>query len=75
MEWNGQGRRYDRVPNAASGRMSGYGLVDAYVHYALARDWSVELRANNLLDKDYELAKGFGTQGTNAFVALRYAMH
>ncbi|MDI3514680.1 MAG: vitamin transporter [Rhodocyclaceae bacterium] len=75
VEWNGQGRRYDRVPNAASGRMSGYGLVDAYVHYALARDWSVELRANNLLDKDYELAKGFGTQGTNAFVALRYAMH
>ncbi len=75
VEWNGQGRRYDRVPNAASGQMSGYGLVDAYVHYALARDWSVELRANNLLDKDYELAKGFGTQGTNAFVALRYAMH
>lgn len=75
MEWNGQGRRYDRVPNVDSGRMAGYGLLNAYAHYALAPDWSVELRANNLLDKDYELAKGYGTQGFNAFVALRYAMH
>ena len=75
MEWNGQGRRYDRVPNDATGRMGGYGLMDAYLHYAMARDWSVEVRANNLLDKDYELAKDFGTQGRSAFVALRYAMH
>lgn len=75
VEWNGKGRRYDRVPNTAAGRMGGYGLVDAYVHYAMARDWSVELRANNLFDKDHELAKGYGTQGASAFVALRYAMH
>ncbi|MCK6409961.1 MAG: TonB-dependent receptor, partial [Thauera sp.] len=75
MEWNGQGRRYDRVPNTAAGRMGGYGLMDAYVHYAMAPDWSVEVRANNLLDKDHELAKDFGTPGRSAFVALRYAMH
>lgn len=75
MEWNGQGRRYDRVPNTAAGRMGGYGLMDAYVHYALAPDWSVEVRANNLLDKEHELAKDFGTPGRSAFVALRYAMH
>lgn len=75
VEWNGQGRRYDRVPNTVSGRMGGYGLVDAYVHYAMAPDWSLEVRANNVLDKEYELAKGYGTQGASAFVALRYAMH
>ncbi|MDX9715847.1 MAG: TonB-dependent receptor [Thauera sp.] len=75
VEWNGKGQRYDRVPNAPAGRLGGYGLVDAYVHYAVAPDWSVEVRANNLLDKDYELAKGYGTQGRSVFVALRYAMH
>jgi len=75
VEWNGQGRRYDRTPNTAANRMGGYGLLNAYVHYALAPDWSVEVRANNLLDKDYELAQNYGTQGANAFVAVRYAMH
>ena len=75
MEWNGQGRRYDRIPNSAANRMGGYGLLSAYVHYALAPDWSVEVRANNILDKDYELAQNYGTQGANAFVAVRYAMH
>ena len=75
MEWNGQGRRYDRIPNSVANRMGGYGLLNAYVHYALAPDWSVEVRANNILDKDYELAQNYGTQGANAFVAVRYAMH
>ena len=71
VEWNGQGRRYDRIPNSAANRLGGYGLLNAYVHYTLAPDWSVELRANNLLDKDYELAQNYGTQGANAFVAVR----
>ena len=75
VEWNGQGRRYDRIPNSPATRLDGYGLLNAYVHYAVAPDWSVELRANNLLDKGYELAKNYGTQGANAFIAVRYAMH
>ena len=75
MEWNGQGRRYDRIPNNAASRLDGYGLLNAYVHYAVAPDWSVELRANNLFDKDHELAQNYGTQGANAFIAVRYAMH
>jgi len=74
-EWNAQGARYDDTPNSAANRMGGYGLLNAYVHYALAPDWSVEVRANNILDKDYELAQNYGTQGANAFVAVRYAMH
>lgn len=69
----GQGRRYDKVPNVASGRMGGYALLNAYAQYALARDWRIDVRANNVLDKDYELAKGYGTPGINAFVSLRYA--
>lgn len=83
VEWNGRGTRYDRLPNTDAGRMGGYGLLNAYAHYALARDWSVELRANNVLDKRYELARytygsvlrPYGTQGADFFVALRYAMH
>ncbi|TVT57782.1 MAG: TonB-dependent receptor [Azoarcus sp. PHD] len=76
MELTGQGRRFDTTAsNTSAKRLAGYSLLNAYVHYALAPDWSVELRANNILDRDYELAQGYGTKGANAFVALRYALH
>ncbi|MFC5769096.1 TonB-dependent receptor domain-containing protein [Thauera sinica] len=68
-----QGARYDAVPNTSADRMGGYGLLNAYVHYAPARDWRIEARFNNLLDKDYELVRGYATPGANAFVAVRYA--
>lgn len=68
-----QGARYDAVPNTAAARMGGYGLLNAYLHYMPARDWRVEARLNNLLDKDYELVRGYATPGANAFIAVRYA--
>ncbi|MBR0566770.1 TonB-dependent receptor [Azoarcus sp. L1K30] len=74
-ELTGQGRRFDRTTNTAANKLGGYALLNAYVHYAVARDWSMELRANNILDKDYERAQGYGTAGANAFVSLRYALH
>ncbi|MBX3687155.1 MAG: TonB-dependent receptor, partial [Rhodocyclaceae bacterium] len=37
-----------------------------------SRDWRIEARANNLLDKRYETAWGYGTEGRNVFVGLRY---
>lgn len=79
VELTGQGRRYDSKANKASERMSGYALLNAYVQYGIARDWSVELRANNILDKEYVLAQQYGnpygTNGANAFVSVRYALH
>lgn len=68
-----QGGRYDVVPNTAADRMGGYGLLNAYVHYVPARDWRIEARFNNLLDKEYELVRGYATPGATAFVAVRYA--
>jgi vitamin B12 transporter len=47
--------------------------VNAYAHYALARDWRLEMRANNILDKDYEASRGYATAGANVFVGVRYA--
>ncbi len=70
-DWNGEGRRFEDASNTI--RLGGYGVLNAFVHYAVARDWRVEVRANNLLDKQYELARGFATAGANAFVGVRYA--
>ncbi len=71
VDWNGEGRRFDNAANTV--RLEGYGLLNAFVHYAFAPDWRVELRANNVLDKDYQLANGFAAPGASTFVGVRYA--
>lgn len=66
-EWRGQSIRED-----AASRLGGYGLVNAWIHHQLSPELRLELRANNLFDKRYELANNFATAGSNAFLMLRY---
>ena len=70
VEWSGAGRRYDNAANTVE--LHGYGLLSAFAHYRVARDWRIEARADNILDQDYELARGYRTPGTNVFVGVRY---
>lgn len=70
-EWQGVGDRYDSTTKTR--HMGGYGLINTFARYALSRDLSVEARANNLGDKKYETAWGYGTPGANLFVGLRYS--
>ena len=67
--------RYNNASNTA--KLSGYALLNATVNYQFAKDWSVQARANNVLDKEYALALDFGgepynTSGANLFVNIRY---
>ncbi|MEQ1639137.1 MAG: TonB-dependent receptor [Methylococcales bacterium] len=57
--------------------LSGYALVNATVDYKFSKDWSVQARANNILDKKYALALDFGgeaynTPRANLFFSVRY---
>lgn len=70
-EWQGVGDRYDSTTETR--HMGGYSLLNAFTRYAVSRDLSVEARANNLGDKKYETAWGYGTPGANLFVGLRYS--
>jgi vitamin B12 transporter len=70
-EWQGSGGRYDRA--AEINPMGGYGLVNAFAKYAVTKEWAVEGRVNNLLDKQYETVWGFKTAGANVFFGVRYA--
>lgn len=69
-EWILSGERYADAGNTR--KMGGYGLLNLSAAYALDKDWSFQARINNLFDKPYELAQGYGTQGVNAFVGVRY---
>lgn len=64
------GERYADAGNTR--KMGGYGLVNLTAGRALDKDWSLQARVNNLFDKSYELAQGYGTPGVNVFVGVRY---
>ena len=71
-EVTASGARFDSADEDPAKRMHGYALLNLTVSYALARDWSVRARWNNVFDRDYELAQNFNTQGSNVFVVLQY---
>ena len=67
----GEGKRYDDLANRH--RLGGFVTVDLRAAYALARDWSLEGKLANLLDKDYQTARLFNQDGRNAMLTVRYA--
>lgn len=71
-------KRYDNAANTNA--LSGYALLNSTLGYKLSRDWKLQARANNILDKDYVLAAvnptvDYNTMGANVFFSLHYDMH
>ncbi len=56
------------------GTVGGYTLVNLGVGYQLAKQWSVQLRLDNALDRHYELVSGYNTAGRSATLAMRFHM-
>ena len=54
--------------------MDGYVIVNLVATYSIARNWTVDVRWNNVLDERYELARGYNTPRSNVFIALKYAL-
>lgn len=63
--------RYDNAANTVS--LDGYALLNLYASYKMHADWALDARANNILDKDYELVSNYNTMGANLFVSITYA--
>jgi vitamin B12 transporter len=66
------GGRFDTVANAPSSRLAGYALLNLRASYVFSPGYAVSVRWNNVLDKDYELVRGYNTPGSNVFVSLEY---
>ncbi|WP_188396051.1 TonB-dependent receptor plug domain-containing protein [Oxalicibacterium flavum] len=64
------GYRYDQSEH--KDRLGGYALLNLHASYDLNDDWQLFGRWNNALDKKYEFARGYQTQGSNVFVGIRY---
>lgn len=64
------GKRYDDLANTRE--LGGYTTIDLRAEYALAKDWRVQARVENLPDKDYETAAFFNQPGRSLYLTLRY---
>lgn len=71
VELQASDRRFDTDANTR--KMSGYAIANLYGAYHLSGNWSIFARANNIFDREYELAADYGTPRANAFVGVRYS--
>lgn len=65
-----EGRRYDDLSNTRL--LGGYGLFDLRAEYRIEKDWLLQGRIDNLLDKRYETAQYFNQPGRGVYLTLNY---
>lgn len=56
------------------GDLPGFGLIHLSAGYALRDDLWLRARVENLLDRNYELARGFNTPGTTVTLSLVFGL-
>ncbi|WP_323018218.1 TonB-dependent receptor domain-containing protein [Castellaniella sp.] len=72
-EYQYTGNRY--AEDAANKtRLGGYSLVNLTAAYDFNKSLGVQVRWNNVLNKDYVLVDGYNTPGSNVFVNLSWRM-
>jgi vitamin B12 transporter len=67
---NGASARYDNAANTL--RVDGYGTLDLRLEYALSADWTLQARATNVFDREYETIAFYNQPGREYGVSLRY---
>lgn len=73
-EYQFTGKRYDDAANTSQKLMGGYSLVNLTAAYDFSKNVGVQVRWNNLLNKDYTNAYGYNMPGSNVFVNLSVRM-
>jgi len=64
--------RYDDPANLV--KMGGYAIVNLTAEWALPHDVTLFVRADNVFDKNYELAAGYATGGAQVFGGVRVSL-
>jgi len=71
LEFVASSQRYDDPANLV--KMGGYGIVNLTAEWAASPTVSLFARADNVFDKNYELASGFATGGATVYAGVRVA--
>ncbi|MGS1118328.1 TonB-dependent receptor domain-containing protein [Castellaniella sp. UC4442_H9] len=64
----------NRIDASTQARLGGYSLVNLTAAYDFTKSMGVQVRWNNVLDKEYVLVDGYNTPGSNVFVNLSWKM-
>lgn len=67
----GESRRFDDVANTLE--VAGFSTFDLRAEWRMAPSWTLQARAGNVFDRDYQTAAYYAQQGRNFSVTLRYA--
>ena len=65
------GERYDDAANTV--RLAPYSLINLSAGKAINPEWRFLARANNVTNRQYQLANGYATPGFNVYVGLNWA--
>jgi vitamin B12 transporter len=65
------GRRFDSAIESAGSRMGGYAVLNARIAYQVNKLVTVELNAQNIADRQYELARGYNPPGRSLFLNVK----
>ncbi|MFT0532665.1 TonB-dependent receptor plug domain-containing protein [Castellaniella hirudinis] len=71
-EYQYTGNRYADAANRTT--LGGYSLVNLTAAYDFSKSLGMQVRWNNVLDKDYVRVDGYRTPGSNVFVNLSWRM-
>jgi vitamin B12 transporter len=66
-----EGERFDDASN--SRRLAGFGTLDLRADYVLGREWRVQARVANLLDREHESVAFYNQPGRAFYMTIRYA--
>ena len=66
----GSGHRFDNAANSV--RLAGYGTMDVRVEYAINDAWSLQAKAANVFDREYETVAWYNQPGREYQLTLRY---
>jgi vitamin B12 transporter len=64
------GPRFENANNSVE--LAGFTVWDLRAEWALARDWALGVKLNNLADRRYETTLGFNQPGREAYLTLRW---
>ena len=71
LTWVAEGERYDDLANTR--RLPGYATVDLRLEYVVSPAWTLQARASNVLDREYETVAFYNQPGREYGLSLRYA--
>ncbi|HET9644496.1 MAG TPA: TonB-dependent receptor, partial [Burkholderiaceae bacterium] len=67
-------RSFDASFNPVAVTLPGFATLDVRADWRFERDWTLQLRLNNIANRRYETAYGYNQPGRELYVTLRWAM-